>query len=318
MHHLYCITIHTNNKKYIGQTIDPVTRWRQHIREAKKDIPSMIINRAMKKHCFTDGYFDINKCSFNIVACSLTQESANYLEELLIQQENSHISNRMGYNVSAGGSTAAKTTEWKQKVSISLMGHEVLPETRHKLSIAHTGKVLSEETKIKIGIGSKGRIKTPETCQKLSEANKGNKNCLGKKNALGYKHTNEAKQKISEASKARPSPTKGKTWKLINGKRVYSKTTHRRSAASIEKGRQTRIDHNRDIAIIECYLNGQNISDIEKQFSTSRSSIYRIIQRNNIPLQNNFSKWTGRKHSKETKEKMSQAAIEKWNNIRKE
>jgi group I intron endonuclease len=40
-----------------------------------------------------------------------------------------------------------------------------------------------------------------ETREKISKAVKGNKNCLGLKNALGYRHSEEAKKKISEAGK---------------------------------------------------------------------------------------------------------------------
>ena len=59
-------------------------------------------------------------------------------------------------------------------------------------------------------------------------------------------------------------------------------------------------------AIIQAYQKGINISDIEKEFETGRSSIYRILNRNNIPRSNNFTKWTGKKHSEDTKNKMSE------------
>ncbi len=38
----------------------------------------------------------------------------------------------------------------------------------------------------------------------------------------GKKITDENKRKITEAHKGKPSRTKGKTWKLVDGKRVYS------------------------------------------------------------------------------------------------
>ena len=43
----------------------------------------------------------------------------------------------------------------------------------------------------------------PERNRKIAEALKGNKNCLGKKNGLGYKHTIKAKQAIHEAVQKR-------------------------------------------------------------------------------------------------------------------
>lgn len=54
-----------------------------------------------------------------------------------------------------------------------------------------------------------GKKHSAETRKKMSEAHK------------GKELSNETKQKISEAQKGNPS-TKGMTWKLVNGKRIYS------------------------------------------------------------------------------------------------
>lgn len=168
MFYLYLITILINNKKYTGQTIDPATRWRQHIYESKKDIPPMIINRAMKKHCFTDGYFDPTKCTFEVIACCMTQEQANDLEELLIIQENTHIRNKMGYNVSNGGSVAPKTEQWKKQLS---NWHASLsPEEKAKRSKRQSEAMFNLiATK---GHPAQGTKRTPEQLQNLSKARK--------------------------------------------------------------------------------------------------------------------------------------------------
>lgn len=205
MHHLYCITIHINNKKYIGQTVDPRKRWDQHIREAKKDIPSMIINRAMKKHCFTDGYFDPTKCSFEVIACCLTQEGANDLEELLIKQENSHISNKKGYNVSNGGCNAPKTDAWRKQLSdwhASLTSEErairseALSTSLRAYWATHDSpnigrKWTPEQTTKFIKTRSENPIEyTPEIRQRMSDAH------------IGIKDTEKTKQKKSQMIKA--------------------------------------------------------------------------------------------------------------------
>ena len=39
----------------------------------------------------------------------------------------------------------------------------------------------------------------------------------------GIARSDETKRKISDAKKGRPSGPKGMTWKLVNGKRIYSK-----------------------------------------------------------------------------------------------
>ncbi len=50
---------------------------------------------------------------------------------------------------------------------------------------------------------------TEETKRKISEANK------------GYKHSEEAKRKMSEARKGKTGATKGRHWKLVDGKRIW-------------------------------------------------------------------------------------------------
>jgi group I intron endonuclease len=207
-----------NNKIYIGQSQDCYQRWRQHKLESTKDNPAMIINRSMKK-------YGINNFIFEVIACCKTLEDANYIETLLIDQYQSHISMNKGYNVSLGGNTSPKSEDWKQKVSQKLMGHEVSQETRDKVSKGNTGKIRSLETKQQISQSMIGKNRSEEHKNNLSEALKGNKNCLGNI------HSDETKQKISKANKGkRPSDvtiaravekTKGKTWKVIDGKRVW-------------------------------------------------------------------------------------------------
>lgn len=78
-------------------------------------------------------------------------------------------------------------------------------ETRRKISEAHKGKNLSEEHRRKMSEAKKGKKRMPfseEHCRKISEAKK------------GKQHSADTRMKISES-------IKGKTWKLINGKRVY-------------------------------------------------------------------------------------------------
>ena len=78
-------------------------------------------------------------------------------------------------------------------------------ETRRKISEAKKGKFLSEEHRRKLSEAKKGRTRSPlseDTRKKMSEAKK------------GKVHSEETKNKISKA-------LKGKSWKLIDGKRVY-------------------------------------------------------------------------------------------------
>lgn len=56
----------------------------------------------------------------------------------------------------------------------------------------------------------------------------------------------------------------------------------------------------------------QVIASICEKCDLHTSAIYRILDRNNVKRINNFSKWEGKEHSKETKEKMSKFRKEYW------
>jgi len=210
---LYCITNIVNNKVYIGQTIALKQRWYDHKRAAKNN-PNQIIHHAMIKYGIENFMFE------SITSCK-TQDDANEVEVLLIIQYESHISMGKGYNVSNGGNNASKTEDWKRKVSNKLMGHKVSQETREKVSKGNTGKIRSDKFKNDVGDFWRGKERSEEHRTNLSESLKGNKNCLGKKNGLGYRHTPEALEKIRQATIKRMSNIKGKTLKVIDGKKVW-------------------------------------------------------------------------------------------------
>jgi len=59
--------------------------------------------------------------------------------------------------------------------------------------------VFSDEHRRKISEANKGRVVSAETRRKISAAQRGLG--MGNKNALGHKHTEDAKRKMSEARK---------------------------------------------------------------------------------------------------------------------
>jgi group I intron endonuclease len=213
IYYLYKITNTTNGKIYIGQSVNPRSRWYSHKKEAEREVPRMVIARAIKKYGSPSFLFEL-------IACCRNQDDANEIETELVRQYDSRNSDK-GYNIALGGMNAPKTEEWKQKISQALMGHEVSQETRDKVSKGNTGKVRSEEFKKGVSAFHAGKEVSEETRQLLSEINLGNQNCLGKQNALGYKHTQEAKQRIADAVRGRTTIHKGRTWKLVDGKRVW-------------------------------------------------------------------------------------------------
>lgn len=72
------------------------------------------------------------------------------------------------------------------------------------------------------GEGLSGYIQSEETRKKIS------KSLIGNKYSLGYKHTNETKQKMSRTRKGRPGPNKGKTASEETKKRMSIKRKGRK------------------------------------------------------------------------------------------
>jgi group I intron endonuclease len=140
--------------------------------------------------------------------------------------------------------------ETKQKISEANKGYLMPEEQKKKISEANKGKIITEEARKNMSQAQKlverdydemskraaevntGKKRSPETIQKMITNHVGN---------TGKHHTNEAKRKIGEASKSRkrepmseetkqkiseakkgkPAPNKGKTWKIVDGKRVW-------------------------------------------------------------------------------------------------
>lgn len=65
-------------------------------------------------------------------------------------------------------------------------------------------------------------------------------------------------------------------------------------------------------AILQAYLDGMIIDQIEEKFEVKRSGIYRVVARNNVVCQRKNDGWLGKQHTSETKEKMAQARRDYW------
>lgn len=233
---IYKITNMINGKIYIGQSVDFKQRWRQHKKESLKELPSMIINQAMKKHGIDNFIFEVISSIIpiknEIEYCKIADE----LEEQFIKEYQSHISLRKGYNVSRGGMTSPKSEEWKQYMSNKIhqlhidglydntlsgyqLGHQHSEETLLNMSKSLKGrespmknKSHTEEAKEKNRLshigksheGNKNFKHTEEAKIKIGIASKGNKYCLGKTPYnKGISPSIEAKEKMSEAQKIR-------------------------------------------------------------------------------------------------------------------
>lgn len=124
----------------------------------------------------------------------------------------------------------ASTTEMKSKMGFAVhwllkgdfSGMHHTKETIEKIRNANKGKF------------HPGHIFTEETRKKMSERKKGSPGYWKGKNLYedakikmskakkGRKLTDEHKKNMSKAHRGKTSPTKGKSWKSVNGKRVYT------------------------------------------------------------------------------------------------
>lgn len=94
-----------------------------------------------------------------------------------------------------------------------------LTRSEHR-KLHNKGRHLSEETRRKLSEALKGLRHSEESRKKMSESRKGKNNPMYGKNGafLGKHHNADTRKKMSESHKGL---LKNKTWKIINGKRVW-------------------------------------------------------------------------------------------------
>lgn len=208
MYYIYLITNQVNGKNYIGQRKCPKNKF------PETDIKYMGSGYRLQ---FAQEKYGIENFSKEILAVAETQENIDILERVFIALYRQ--AGKAEYNVCDGGQIrfSGKFAESRNnKISVHnsryWLGKKRSVETCIKLSKANKGKHLSEETKQKMSISMKGKRHkvSEETKQKISKTLK------------GCKAWNKGKTNIySEETRKRMGAHKGKTWKVINGKRVW-------------------------------------------------------------------------------------------------
>lgn len=156
--YLYRITNSINQKIYIGQTIDPNSRWRAHKKRSTFDEPKQVIHHAIKK-------YGSDVFEFETIACSLNQDDANWMEETLIQQYQSLAPT--GYNIESGGiKSPAMSQATKDKLS-------ALGKLRYQIDPAYRAHLQTMGIAYKQHLKDQGLplpIHTPESKQKSMAA----------------------------------------------------------------------------------------------------------------------------------------------------
>lgn len=185
MIHIYQITNNKNNKVYIGQTSQTLKKRFQHHKTPSSEC--LKLKAAFNK-------YGRDNFKIELLTVAHTQEIADYWEQFFIEKYNS-ITN--GYNIRLGGNASP------------MKGRTHTDETKKKISKASSQYRHSDETKKKMSEINIGRIFTDESKNKMSNS------AMGNKKRAGSTHSDESKKKMSLA-------IKGCTWKLVNGKRVYT------------------------------------------------------------------------------------------------
>lgn len=178
---IYKLTNTVNGKIYIGQT------WMDYKKrmgaDGKRYSNSTFLYNAILK-------YGSDNFAYETLDTAKHQEDADELEMMYIEQYDS-CNPSIGYNLKAGGFAGKHSQVTKDKISNSLKGEKA----------PWYGKKLSQETKDKIAKANSGWECTDELREKfVNAAIKRHKDYPHP--MQGKTHTEEAKEKISKASKA--------------------------------------------------------------------------------------------------------------------
>ena len=179
--YIYKCTNLVNGKVYIGQSIDPINRIRQHINVRSKH--SYLLNYAIKK-------YGVENFLFEVIRSDVPIEQINETEIQCIKEYSCKVP--IGYNITDGGK--------------GHLGHKPSEETRKKMSIAQRNMSLENKQKITVArkaVGYEKSILAARARIGKPAWNKGipNPSMIGNKLALGNKLSDEVKKRMSESQK---------------------------------------------------------------------------------------------------------------------
>lgn len=192
---IYIIANTKSGKAYVGSTVNFEQRWYSHkslLRRDTHDNPHL----QAAWNLYGEAAFE-----FGIL-------------EYLDDSEKLHLAEQLWMDV--------YREEGKELYNFGLaarhpmLGRKHTEEARRKISEAGKGKHPSEETRRRLRGAQKGRAVSKETCRRMSEGRRGmkfseehrrnlSKALKGNRRALGYKHSEGTRRKVSEAG-GRPYP----------------------------------------------------------------------------------------------------------------
>jgi group I intron endonuclease len=174
--HIYLFINKTNNKMYVGQSVqEPDARFKAHKSNAKSETyrDKQAITRAIHKYGW-DGF------TRHVLEVCESQEAMNLAETYWVAHYN--CMSPLGYNLTTGGGNFGKqSAETIEKRAAAHRGRKCSDATRKKMSESKLGKVISEDH----------RRKCAENFRKAAEQN------------TGVPLSEETKEKLRQAMKGR-------------------------------------------------------------------------------------------------------------------
>jgi group I intron endonuclease len=188
---VYCLTS-PSGKRYVGVGMGKKGikgRWdRYRCLGCKKQTK---LYNALKKHG-TENF------KYEVVLVTDDVDRAKRVEKQLIALWNLQ-NNNYGYNITEGGDSSQRGRKWKlSEVAKNNIRNAVLKRGKR-----------SKEYCDNISKSKLGKKRNAETIEKMRRA------------STGKSHSEETKNKISNSMMGKNNWMKGKTWKIVNGKRVW-------------------------------------------------------------------------------------------------
>lgn len=215
----------TGHLRYVGKSVDPSKRLAEHLRSARKGVHQYVykwIGGLLK-----DGLCPVMTileevseqeaneaerswiASMRLAGCVLTNQtdggdgqSAGYRPtKAAIEKQVASTKARGGWSDAhrAAHAAAMARPETGAKMSASRKGRKPAPETIEKISTKLKGHTISEESRKRLAELATGKKWTQEQREKFVAKMK------GRPGRSGWKHTEEAKERIGSASKERKS-----------------------------------------------------------------------------------------------------------------
>lgn len=188
---IYKIT-NPKGKVYVGQSIN-LTRREKEYKRSRGFENQMLLYNSINKYGWNTHIFEIiEECDLNILN---TKE--RYYQDLLNSLNPNGLNLTLTKSIDKSGYVSDIV---KEKIRKKAIGRKHSNKTKLKMSNAHKGKKLSVETLLKFSEVKKGKNNywfgkklSKKHRLKMSLAAEGNKKLLG------YKHTEESKEKIRQS-----------------------------------------------------------------------------------------------------------------------